>query len=81
MSINGTSAYLSIAEHLEHVCVERFNSLVVAGEDLLLDGAQVQRVRHLLIVLAVPDGTQKHSRVNLCKCGFVHTKKASKTKT
>lgn len=55
----GTPAYLCIAEHLEHICVERFNSLVVASEDLLLYGAQVQRVRHLLIVLAVPGGTKK----------------------
>lgn len=54
-----SAAYLSIAEHFEHVCVERFNRLVMAGEDLLLDGAQVQRVGHLLIVLAVPDGTKK----------------------
>ena len=54
-----STAYLSIAKHFEHVCVECFNSLVVAGEDLLLDGAQVQRVGHLLIVLAVPDSTQK----------------------
>ena len=55
---DGTPAYLSIAEHLEHVCIKRFNGLVVAGEDLLLDGAQIQRVSHLLIVLAVPVGIQ-----------------------
>lgn len=61
-----TPAYLSIAENFEHVCIERFHRLVVAGEDLLLDGAQVQRVRHLLVVLAVPGGTQKDSRVSLC---------------
>lgn len=66
---DGTPAYLSIAEHFEHVCVERFNSLVVAGEDLLLDGAQVKRVRHFLIVLAVPDGTQ-NSWISLCKSGL-----------
>lgn len=63
----GTPAYLCIAEHLEHICVERFNSLVVASEDLLLNGAQVQRVRHLLIVLAVPGGTKKNSRISLSK--------------
>lgn len=55
-----TPAYLGIAEHFEHVCVKRFNGLVVAGEDLLLDGAQVQRVRYLLIVLAVP--VQTHTQ-------------------
>lgn len=61
-----TPAYLCIAEHLEHICVERFNSLVVAREDLLLNGAQVQRIRDLLIVLAVPDGTE-NSRFSLWK--------------
>lgn len=64
LATDGTPAYLSIAEHFEHVCVKRFNGLVVAGEDLLLDGAQVQRVRHLLIVLAVPDGTQTEGLVS-----------------
>lgn len=38
----------------------------MAGEDLLLDGAQVERVRHLLIVLAVPVGTPKqHNQLSL----------------
>lgn len=59
-----TPAYLCIAEHFEHICVERFNSFVVASEDLLLNGAQVQRVRHLLIVLAVP-GKRKKSKDQL----------------
>lgn len=31
----------------------------MASEDLLLDGAQVKRVRDLLIVLAVPDGKNR----------------------
>lgn len=54
-----TPAYLCIAEHFEHICVERFNGLIVASQDLLLNGAQVQRVRHLLIVLAVPGNRKK----------------------
>lgn len=58
---NGTPAYLSIAEHFEHVGVERFNGLVMAREDLFLDGAQVQRVRHLLVVMAVPKKIRKEN--------------------
>lgn len=50
--------YLSIAENFEHVCVKRFNGLVVTREDLLLDGAQVERVGHFLIILTIPGGTQ-----------------------
>lgn len=59
VSVLRRPTYLSVAEHFEHVCVEGLHGLVVAGEDLLLDGAQVQRVRHLLIVLTVPDVTHK----------------------
>lgn len=55
----GTPTYLCIAEHLQHICVKRFHGLVVAREDLLLNSAQVQRVRHLLIILAVPGGKAK----------------------
>lgn len=62
-ALNGASAYLSIAEHFKHVSVKCFNGLVVAGEDLLLNCAQVQRVRHLLVVLAVPrcEEKEKHT--------------------
>ena len=55
-----TVLYLCIAKHFEHVRVEGLHRLVVAREDLLLDGAQVQRLRHLLVVLAVPGVTGKH---------------------
>lgn len=50
------SAHLSVAENLQHVGVKRLHRLVMAGYDLLLDGVQVQRIRHLLVVLAVPEG-------------------------
>lgn len=59
--LSGTPTYLCIAEHLQHICVKGFNRLVVASENLLLNGAQIQGVRHLLIILAVPDGNQEES--------------------
>ena len=57
-----TVLYLCVAKHFEHVRVEGLHCLVVARENLLLDGAQVQRIRHLLVVLAVPGVTGKHKR-------------------
>lgn len=72
-------AYLSIAEHFEHVCVKSFNGLVVAGENLLLNSAQVQRVRHLLIVLAVPLWHTKTAQLVL-QIWFVNTKNTFITK-
>lgn len=70
---NGTPAYLSIAEHFEHVGVERFNGLVMAREDLFLDGAQVQRVRHLLVVMAVPKNARVHKKITFKKCPSLQT--------
>lgn len=70
--LDRTHAYLSIAEHFEHISVKRFNGLVVASEDLLLNGAQVQRVRYLLIVLAVPDSTQKNNSMSVRLSSLVY---------
>lgn len=36
----------------------------MARENLLLNGAQIQRVRHLLIILAVPDGKEEEEESN-----------------
>lgn len=59
--LTGAHAHLCIAEHLEHICVKRFDGFVVAGEDLLLNGAQVQWVGHLLVILTVPGGAHTHT--------------------
>lgn len=64
VEFDGIASYLSIAEYFEHVGVKRLNGLVVPSEDLLLNGAQVQRVRHLLVVLTVPDGKKAKALVS-----------------
>lgn len=52
--------YLGVPEDLEHVGVESLHGFVVAGEELLLYGGQVQGLGDLLVVVGVP-GTQSRA--------------------
>ena len=57
--------HLSVAEHFQHVRVEGLHGLVMACEDLFLNGAEVQWVGHLLVVLRVPLDTHTHTHTRV----------------
>lgn len=70
-----SNSHLRVPENLEHVAIECFHSFVIARQDLLLDGGEVQGVGDLLVIIRVPktgiDTFQKLRKSSVGKEGLL----------
>lgn len=70
-----SGSHLRVPENLEHVAIERFHGFVIARQDLLLDGGEVQGVGDLLVIIRVSktgmDAFQKLRKSTVGKEGLL----------